>query len=320
MIPSIYNYRNRASRRVTVSLMMTAAVVYIFLPTPLFASGSSLEGVWEGEIIVNPDFKLGTRIDFVLRKPGDWRGYIYIFNQRLERHPLEEVEHDGASLTFVSVDTIDHSTFKGSLSGDGKRLTGMLEERGIEYEVVLERSALPLDPPDEDETPKLHSILASGGGELKSRFDADSGHVRMLLFLSPSCGRCVAAARKIKQDVLNDYAHPDLRVYVVWEGIRASDDKQAAIWAKGHVNDSRASHFWAESPELLELFKRNLGFGSAPLSELYLTFSPKAEWKSDLPKPASVMHNNPAERELLPGHVLDTEMLGEAVGNLLRSH
>lgn len=270
---------------ITLAALAAAALA---LPGAAASAASAFAGSWTGAIESKPNkIHVDVTIDLLSDPRGGLRGYIDEPDQGFKGHPLEDVEAQGSRLAFVSKDEADTGVFKGEMANDGATITGSLVEAGRTYEVTLTRTKELRFWPGEQQPPALH-VLERGAAELKEQFNRDAGKVRLLLLLSPSSGRCVGGARVVQRQVLANFADPRLRVYVVWSAIRPGDDRQAATWAKGHLADPRATHFWAADAALARGIASQLGLRGP---NAYLLFGPAATWGGKLPPPAAVMHN-----------------------------
>jgi hypothetical protein len=297
--------------KTSLSLAALAALA-LAVPGPGAAAESPFAGSWKGAIESKPNkIHVDIAVDFLSDPKSGLRGYIDVIDQGIKGHPLEGVEARGSRLEFTSKDDVDTGVFKGEMTNDGTTINGTLVEAGRIYQVTLTRAKELRLWPGEEEPPALHA-LARGGGELKKQFNQDAGKVRLLLLLAPSSGRCVGGARLVQQKVLGNFADPRVRVYVVWSAIRPGDDRQAAVWAKRHLSDPRALHFWAADSALARGVESQLALKSP---NVYLLFGPEAVWEQKLPPATAVMHN------LDEGEAatrLDGAKLSPLVGGLLQ--
>ncbi len=92
---------------------------------------------------------------------------------------------------------------------------------------------------------KLVSLDDSLDG-LISEFNAARDKPRIVALLSPTCGGCLHAARALEQEALRAFPEADFTLFVVWEPMLASDDRNAARESAAILNDPRAVQFWDE--------------------------------------------------------------------------
>jgi hypothetical protein len=78
--------------------------------------------------------------------------------------------------------------------------------------------------------------------------------------------------------------------------------------------DERVTHYWDGEKKLGEAYRPVLGIDRT-VWDVYLLYSPDAEWKEQPPKPSYFMHQLGVE----VGHDLNGEMMAEEVKRLLQS-
>lgn len=96
------------------------------------------EGHWEGAILV-PNAPIEINIDLTVDEEGVWSGDISIPAQMAQDVPLAEVTVEGASISFMMAGVPGDPTFKGTLSEDGKTVSGPFTQGGAELEFKLTR-------------------------------------------------------------------------------------------------------------------------------------------------------------------------------------
>ncbi len=163
----------------------------------------------------------------------------------------------------------------------------------------------------EEEPPNV-TLLSSDASKLKSQFNQDKGHSRLLLFVSPICPACVKGARIIQEDVLSTIDDDNLRVYVVWEPILPGDSVKQAQKSARLVTDPRVKQYWIPDRKLAVAFMKPLGLKEMPAWDVYLAYSPKVTWDADVPDPVFFSHQLPE----LPSQ---TRLDGEAFAKQLKS-
>jgi hypothetical protein len=165
------------------------------------AAAAGLEGLWEGLMV----FKRGElEVEFVLElaraadaaDAGDRRlvGTIDLPNQHLLYHPVDRATLDGDqgafAFTWLTPDSKVHATvaFSGTLSPDGQRFDGLVEESdapGVRSPFSMTRVGDAGTPRRTPPAPALRP-LSPAGAELREAFNADAGKTRLLLLLSPT--------------------------------------------------------------------------------------------------------------------------------------
>jgi hypothetical protein len=133
----------KSMKKAAVSLI---TVVVALLSTALTASPVEAQdapdpsGHWEGAIEV-PGSPLEINVDLTVDEEGVWTGDISIPAQMAQDVPLINVSVDGKSVTFA-MEVPGDPTFVGTLSEDGKTISGTFTQGGAELEFTLTRSDL----------------------------------------------------------------------------------------------------------------------------------------------------------------------------------
>lgn len=126
--------------------------------------------------------------------------------------------------------------------------------------------------------------------DLRARFNADKGKVRLLMLLSPTCPMCVGGASVVQTKVLAVVKDPDVRAYAVWVPILESDTVSTVGKATTILPDARVSRYWDATGELVKAYAPVLSLGERPAWDVYLLYGPDAEWKAEPPTPTAWMH------------------------------
>jgi hypothetical protein len=95
------------------------------------------DGHWEGAIEV-PGSPLEINVDLTVDEEGVWTGDISIPAQMAQDVPLVNVKVDGKSVTFA-MEVPGDPTFLGTLSEDGKTISGPFTQGGAELTFTLTR-------------------------------------------------------------------------------------------------------------------------------------------------------------------------------------
>ena len=96
-------------------------------------------GHWEGGIHT-PQGDLGINVDMAQAEDGSWSGDISIPAQGAADIPLADVVVEGTTITFKMADVPGEPTFSGTLSEDGKTISGPFTQGGAELTFTLTRT------------------------------------------------------------------------------------------------------------------------------------------------------------------------------------
>ena len=106
-----------------------------------------------------------------------------------------------------------------------------------------------------------------------------------------------------------------MRVYAVWVPMLWIDSKASVPQATRRFDDSRVSQYWDSKAETTRAFSSILQI-NGPAWDVYLLFSPDAEWKEQPPAPAFWMDQLGFEK----GTPFDADGLAEQIRAALDSN
>ncbi len=126
------------------------------------------------------------------------------------------------------------------------------------------------------------SVALDGAAQpLKDTFNADAGKVRVLMYVSPTCGQCLRGARQAQYHVLATIGDATLRIYVVWapkNGGRQQDVGRVSEI----VTDPRAAQYWDAHRVLTDAYDRMLAL-SGPCAGIFMLYGRHAHWEGATP-------------------------------------
>jgi len=251
-------------------------------------------GHWLGIYVIQPAVSELEMLIDLAPDAAAWKGSLSLPVRGVAGFPLKDVKVEGKALSFSYTYSAGTSTFHGTLAADGDSISGTLFERGKFVPFQLTRR------PDRPiaAAPQLRVVTTSE--ELKRLFNEQSQKTRLVLLISPNCGRCKAAARIVERYLLDTVDSKDLVVLVLWEQAVKEDSEEKAAAAAALVPDPRAIHLWMPDPTLADPFGKAAGVKSSPAVDLYLLYPPHATWGETAPAPARVMYGGgdgvPADR------------------------
>ena len=285
-----------------------------FLAAAAQAEPPRLDGHWEGWIVLRPgEFEVYMRLDLVRAADGSLSGHLAYPDQGPKEYALDTVKVDDDVVLITSTDeqgTV--SVFQGRSLDGGKVLQGDLTEGGRRAPFELRRK-------DFAPALKLPAVqdLAAGGAELKTLFNQDQGHVRVLMILSPTCSLCRMAAHLVERHLVEKIDDPGLRVYVVWERLNPQDDPATAAQAAALLSDPRIHHFWSADRFASTAFQGPVGIQRTTAWDVVLVFGKGKRWTDAPPAFDTFMHNQKMHPELPKDRLLNAEKLAGEVKTLL---
>ena len=128
---------------------------------------------------------------------------------------------------------------------------------------------------------KGYVALDAGAEPLKDAFNADAGKVRLVMYVSPTCGGCLRGAKQSQEDVLASIANPNLRVYVVWAAKNGGREQDVAR-VTSLVTDPRAAQYWDGHRVMTDAYDRMLKL-TGPCAGIFMLYGPRAHWDAATP-------------------------------------
>jgi hypothetical protein len=126
-----------------------------------------------------------------------------------------------------------------------------------------------------------HQQIGDQAQTLRAAFNADTGTVRVIALVSPTCGACLRGAADLQNGVFHTIADPTLRGYIVW--VPKLDGHETNVPEATHtVPDPRASHYWDGAGYLIRAYDHTLGLGQDAW-DVYLLYGPDTRWDGPIP-------------------------------------
>jgi hypothetical protein len=160
-------------------------LVLYFICSPAWAQNrSSVEGSWEGAVVYVPaELEVDIFVDLFRDARGVLAGLIDIPTKPIEDEPLANIQVAEDRISWELQRDSGTFPYEGTLSADGQEIRGRSVDRGKTVEFWLKRRD-PGAPERVRANPPVHTLSATGA-ELKERFNADAGKVRVVMLLSP---------------------------------------------------------------------------------------------------------------------------------------
>jgi hypothetical protein len=141
-------------------------------------------GSWDGVIVYVPaEQEVEIAVELVQDVMGKLGGLIDVPTKPIDDEPLVNLKVEGNAISWELRRDTGVFPYRGTISADGNEIRGRYEERGKTFDFWLRRRD-PAAPPRAPVQPPLHP-LSAGGAELKEKFEADAGNVRLVMLLSP---------------------------------------------------------------------------------------------------------------------------------------
>jgi hypothetical protein len=86
--------------------------------------------------------------------------------------------------------------------------------------------------------------------QLKTRFNADAGKLRLVVLVSPTCPQCTSGASWIQEYILKRNPKLDLKVYAVWYEMYPGDSPDDFPAARTLIPDRRVAHYWDQQKDV----------------------------------------------------------------------
>ncbi len=159
-----------------------------------------------------------------------------------------------------------------------------------------------------DDIPELTDFAS-----LQEVFNQDTGHVRMVALLSPSCGYCIKGYRYMRK-ILDEVQDERLKMYVVWEPMLSGDSKKLAARMSRKAKDPRMVYqAWDNERVTGKTWQASMDLPGIAW-DVYFLYGPDTEWGDNGPsQPDYWQHQGAGGQE----NWLDYEKLKAKVEEML---
>lgn len=152
---------------------------------------------------------------------------------------------------------------------------------------------------------------------LRDVFNADVGKVRLLMYVSPTCGGCLRGAKQTQQQVLAALGQPSLRIYVVWAPKNGGREQDVAA-VTGLVTDPRAAQYWDAQRAVTDAYDRMLTL-TGPCAGIFMLYGPQVRWQGATPPEPTYLEDEHAEEFNRPHPQFDGSRLATKARELLQT-
>jgi hypothetical protein len=162
--------------RALARTLMLAVLVFVLATSLPAQTPVDPSGHWEGTVQV-PDMELKIEVDLAKNSKGQLAGTFAQPAQGVKGLPLSTVAVEGRSVRFVIKAGPEVSTFSGTLSDDGKSLSGEVTQGGQSLPFSLTRTGDARIAPVPKSPPIGKELVGTWNGTL----DAEGRQIRLVL-------------------------------------------------------------------------------------------------------------------------------------------
>jgi hypothetical protein len=126
---------------------------------------------------------------------------------------------------------------------------------------------------------------------MREPFNLAQEKIRIVAFLSPSCGRCIKNAGELVRDVFRKQETDELAAFLVWLNVRSEDNEESVDAAVRRIQEPRIQHFWDPGRILNHQLRDAIMFDvNVRLYDIFLLYGRDAVWEKRVPRPDYWMH------------------------------
>jgi len=126
------------------------------------------------------------------------------------------------------------------------------------------------------------TALDSSLSDFKSAFNADSGKLRLVMYVSPTCGGCLRGAQQTQKNLLAELDSPELAAYVIWAPKNGGREKHVNR-VLDLVTDARATQYWDGNGSAVDAYDGMFGIEGRPCAGVFMLYRSDAVWEGDSP-------------------------------------
>ncbi len=126
------------------------------------------------------------------------------------------------------------------------------------------------------------TVLDSKLGDFKSAFNADTGKLRIVMYVSPTCGGCLRGAQQTQKNLLATIDSTELAAYVIWAPKNGAREKHVNR-VLDLVTDARATQYWDGNGSAVDAYDAMFGIEGRPCAGVFMLYRADAVWEGDSP-------------------------------------
>jgi hypothetical protein len=155
------------------------------------------------------------------------------------------------------------------------------------------------------------------GQPLKGAFNADVGKVRLLMYVSPTCGECLRGAKQTQERILAANANPNLRIYVVWARKNGGREQDVGRVTR-LVTDRRAVQYWDAYRVVTAGYDSMLAL-TGPCAGIFALYASMARWNGSAPPRPDYLEDAHAREFHRPYPQFDADRVAAKAWEMLES-
>lgn len=128
------------------------------------------------------------------------------------------------------------------------------------------------------------TILDREAQPFQAQFNADVGKVRLVMYVSPTCGGCLRGASQSQKHILDRIDSDDLSVFVVWAPKNGAREEHVSR-VTDLVTDDRARQYWDEHSAIAAPLDEMLAL-TGPCAGTFMLYDREARWETGAPPKA----------------------------------
>jgi len=126
------------------------------------------------------------------------------------------------------------------------------------------------------------TVLDSSLGDFRSAFNADTGKLRIVMYVSPTCGGCLLGAKQTQENVLAAIDGSELAAYVIWAPKNGGRERHVDR-VLNLVTDARATQYWDGNGSAVDAYDAMFGIEGRPCAGVFMLYGAEAVWEGNSP-------------------------------------